>query len=104
MRTDFREQRSAEIAEKTGFTPQIVRDYREVLDDPSVDAIMVATPDHWHAMLTIQGCEAGKDVSVEKPASHNNSRRQSRRYYDNCELLCRSEGNSECWSEACEII
>jgi predicted dehydrogenase len=66
-----REQRGAEMKKKTGRMPKLVNDYRTLLDDKSVDAFMVATPDHWHAMLTIHGCLAGKDVYVEKPASHN---------------------------------
>jgi len=64
-------QRGAEVKEKTGRMPKLVKDYRQLLDDPTVDAFMVATPDHWHALLTIEGCLAGKDVYVEKPASHN---------------------------------
>ncbi|MFT5470450.1 MAG: putative dehydrogenase [Verrucomicrobiales bacterium] len=71
VRDSVREQRGAEMAKKTGLTPKLVKDYRDLLDDPSIDALMVATPDHWHALLTIQGCQAGKDVYVEKPASHN---------------------------------
>ena len=51
--------------------PRLVNDYRTLLADESVDAFMVATPDHWHALPTIHGCLAGKDVYVEKPASHN---------------------------------
>ena len=51
--------------------PRVVEDIRRVLDDPSVDAIVVATPIHWHAPATILACEAGKDVYVEKPVSHN---------------------------------
>lgn len=51
--------------------PKLVNDYRTLLDDKSVDVFMVATPDHWHALPTIHGCLAGKDVYVEKPASHN---------------------------------
>ena len=45
-------------------------DLRRVLDDKSVDAVSIATPDHWHALATIWSCQAGKDVYVEKPASH----------------------------------
>jgi predicted dehydrogenase len=66
-----RERRAAEMKEKTGFLPAAVNDYRTLLDDRSIDAFMVATPDHWHAMITIEGCLHGKDVYVEKPASHN---------------------------------
>ncbi len=51
--------------------PQLVQDYRRMLDDKSIDALLVATPDHWHALPTIQACQAGKDVYVEKPVSHS---------------------------------
>jgi predicted dehydrogenase len=51
--------------------PSTVKDIRRVLDDTSVDAISVATPNHWHALITIWACQAGKDVYVEKPCSHN---------------------------------
>ncbi|MFO0947794.1 MAG: Gfo/Idh/MocA family oxidoreductase [Planctomycetota bacterium] len=52
-------------------TPTVVTDFRKILDDKSVDALVVATPDHWHAPATIHACLAGKHVYVEKPASHN---------------------------------
>lgn len=51
--------------------PKFVQDIRQLLDDKSVDALIVATPDHWHALATIWGCQAGKHVYVEKPISHN---------------------------------
>ena len=51
--------------------PQIVGDFRRVLDDKSVNAVSIATPDHWHAPAAILACDAGKDVYVEKPPSHN---------------------------------
>ena len=51
--------------------PRPVQDLRRVLEDKSVDALVVATPDHWHALATIWGCQAGKHVYVEKPISHN---------------------------------
>ncbi len=52
-------------------TPKVTRDYRTILDDPSVDGLVVATPDHWHALATVTACQAGKHVYVEKPISHN---------------------------------
>lgn len=52
-------------------TPKSEGDLRRVLEDKSVDAIYTATPDHWHAPLTIMACQAGKHVYVEKPLSHN---------------------------------
>lgn len=51
--------------------PKPVQDLRRVLEDKSVDALVVATPDHWHALATIWGCQAGKHVYVEKPISNN---------------------------------
>lgn len=51
--------------------PKPVQDLRRVMDDKSIDAIVVATPDHWHALATIWGCQAGKHVYVEKPISNN---------------------------------
>jgi predicted dehydrogenase len=52
-------------------TVPTVRDVRKFLDDKSIDAISIASPNHWHALQTIWACQAGKDVYVEKPASHN---------------------------------
>lgn len=51
--------------------PKVVKDLRRVLDDKSVDALVIATPDHWHGPATILACDAGKDVYVEKPLCHN---------------------------------
>ena len=52
------------------FRPGYQRDLRRVFDDKDVDAVIVATPNHWHALATIWGLQAGKHVYVEKPASH----------------------------------
>jgi predicted dehydrogenase len=59
------------VAELQGKTPQRETDFRRVLDDPRVDAVVIATPDHWHALMTILALQAGKEVYVEKPVSHN---------------------------------
>ncbi|MHC4324218.1 MAG: Gfo/Idh/MocA family oxidoreductase [Planctomycetota bacterium] len=47
------------------------RDFRELLDDKEIDAVSITTPNHWHSLMTIMACQAGKDVFVQKPASHN---------------------------------
>jgi len=46
-------------------------DYRKLLDDKEIDAVVIVTPDHWHALMTVWACQAGKDVYVEKPASYS---------------------------------
>ncbi|HKW33795.1 MAG TPA: Gfo/Idh/MocA family oxidoreductase, partial [Candidatus Acidoferrum sp.] len=51
--------------------PKTYADIRKLLDDKSIDAISIATPNHWHSLMAIWGCQAGKDVYVEKPCSHN---------------------------------
>jgi predicted dehydrogenase len=59
------------VEKAQGRRPNAVRDFRRVLEDKSVDAVVTGTPDHWHAPVTVWSCQAGKDVYVEKPASHN---------------------------------
>ncbi|NIA15542.1 MAG: Gfo/Idh/MocA family oxidoreductase [Nitrospiraceae bacterium] len=58
-----------EQAEKLGGRVDIYRDFREVLQRGDVDAVVIASPDHWHAIQTVDACDAGKDVFVEKPLS-----------------------------------
>ena len=60
-----------EVTKIQGHKPKTTTDFRKLIDDPKIDALCVGTPDHWHAIPTIQGCLAGKDVYVEKPDSHN---------------------------------
>lgn len=63
--------RSKIVRERAGNTPACVQDIRRALDDPSLDAVSIVTPNHWHALLAIWACQAGKDVYVEKPCSHS---------------------------------
>lgn len=59
------------LGAKLPRAPKVVTDFRRILDDRNVDALVIAAPDHWHAPATILACAAGKHVYVEKPASHN---------------------------------
>ncbi len=69
---DVDEARLAATATKLGVeTSKAVTDMRRILDDRSVDIVVVGTPDHWHSPASILACEAGKHVYVEKPISHN---------------------------------
>ena len=52
---------------RRGHTPETVKDFRRVIDRKDIDVVLVATPDHWHALPTVYACQAGKDVYVEKP-------------------------------------
>jgi predicted dehydrogenase len=54
-----------------GNTPTTYQDVRKALEDKNIDVVSIATPNHWHALMTIWACQAGKDVYVEKPCSHN---------------------------------
>ncbi len=54
-----------------GRAPRLNQDFRRILDDPKVDVLINATPDHWHALGSILACQAGKDVYVEKPMAYN---------------------------------
>ena len=59
------------VAKRQDRKPEGVQDFRRMLDDKNLDAISIATPDHWHAPAAILACAAGKHVYVEKPGSHN---------------------------------
>ncbi len=67
---DHLQRKAAELKDQGIQTAQY-SDLRRVCDDKDIDAVVVATPNHWHALATIWACQAGKDVYVEKPVSHN---------------------------------
>ena len=64
-------EKTAEALAKDGITPKKFTDLRELLASSEIDAVTVATPNHWHSLAGIWACQAGKDVYLEKPVSHN---------------------------------
>src|SRR6056297_1534676 len=66
-------ERAAEFENNHGYRPRLYKDYREMFDNRDIDAVIIATPDHWHCLQTVHACEAGKDVYVEKPVGRTNA-------------------------------
>jgi len=64
-------ERVKRLEETSGFAPSTEFDLRRIYDDKDIDAVVIATTDHWHGLATIWACQAGKHVYVEKPCSHN---------------------------------
>ncbi|WP_439581879.1 Gfo/Idh/MocA family protein [Dyadobacter bucti] len=64
------DKRTAELAAK-GIKVKTYADYRKLLEDKSIDAVVIGTPDHWHCLMMVEACQAGKDVYVEKPIGNS---------------------------------
>src|SRR5712691_12447100 len=68
---DVYDQQVTQARESASEGARAFKDFRRVLDQKDVDAIVVATPDHWHGIIAVSACQAGKDTYVEKPLAHN---------------------------------
>ncbi len=65
------ESRAADVEKMTGKKPILYSDFRKLLENPDIDAVIIGTPDHWHAIIMMEALEAGKHVYVEKPMGHS---------------------------------
>ena len=96
------------LTEKNGHAPVCVQDSRKALEDKNIDAISIATPNHWHSLLTIWGCQAGKDVYVEKPMSHNVAEGkmavEAARKYNRIVQHGTQGRSSKSWAQALDLI
>jgi len=88
VESNFLQKFVGSVQQTLGYSPASERDFRKVLASKDVDAITIATPDHWHAPMAITGLQAGKHVYVEKPCSHNPAEGallvQAQRKYGKC--------------------
>ncbi|MGA2658936.1 MAG: Gfo/Idh/MocA family oxidoreductase, partial [Verrucomicrobiota bacterium] len=65
------ERAAAEVVKAGQAAPKKFKDFRQLLEQKDIDAVIIGTPDHWHALTFIAACEAGKDIYCEKPISHS---------------------------------
>ncbi|MBI1318266.1 MAG: gfo/Idh/MocA family oxidoreductase [Candidatus Hydrogenedens sp.] len=79
----FLEARAREVEKRTGKKVKTFTDMRELFEDKEIDAVSIATPNHWHALAAIWAVQAGKDVYVEKPGTHN--------YFEGLQLMAAAE-------------
>lgn len=105
---DVNEPYLAPAARKAGGSPALLRDYRKILEMKDLDAVVINTPDHWHALQFIQACEAGKDVYVEKPLSlvvaEGRKMVDAARKHKRVTQVGIQRRSSETVREACEIV
>lgn len=96
------------LEKKYGKRPPTSREYRAMLDDKNIDAVIIATPDHWHALPAIQAVMAGKDVYVEKPIGHNVAEGQAMiraaRKYDKVMAVGTQQRSSTNFQKAVEAV
>ncbi len=68
---DVDQARREKAAKQAGSSPKQIKDFRELLAMKDIDAVFITTPDHWHGIVAIEACKAGKDIYCEKPMTHN---------------------------------
>ena len=97
--------RAADVEKKTGKkVPHLYKDWRHVIDNKDIDAVIIGTPDHWHCLPTIFACQAGKDVYVEKPLSNTieecNLMEKAARKYNRVVQVGQWQRSDPHWDEA----
>ena len=102
------ERRAGELAEMTGKSARLYGDFRALLDEDDIDAVMIATPDHWHPIMTIAACEAEKDVYVEKPLANSieecNRMVAAAEHFDRVVQVGQWQRSGPHWDEAIALV
>ena len=103
------EERAAEVEKRTGKRPQTFGDFRKILENKNIDAVIIGTPDHWHAIIMMMALQAGKHVYVEKPMGHSieecNAMVAMAAYYPKLKVQVNMwQRSSKHWFEASDIV
>ncbi|MBN1822643.1 MAG: Gfo/Idh/MocA family oxidoreductase [Prolixibacteraceae bacterium] len=103
------EGRAAEVENLTQKRPVLYKDFREVLDNPDINTVIIGTPDHWHALMMIMALEAGKHVYVEKPMGHsieecNTMVKAAAKYPKQVVQVGMWQRSSKHWFDASEVV
>ena len=102
------QRRANDVEAMTGERPRLYKDFRELLDQSDVDAIIIGTPDHWHCLQTVMACQAGKDVYVEKPMANSIAECElmvrAARHYDRVVQVGQQQRSGKHWQDVVAFV
>ena len=102
------EERAAEVQKTFGQKPKLYKDYRKMLEQKDIDAVIIGTPDHWHCLQLVDSVQAGKDVYVEKPMANTieecNIMVRAANYYDRVVQVGQQQRSNQIFIEVMKLI
>ncbi len=100
--------RAADLAKAHGTSPKQYKDFRKMLEDKDIDAVIIGTPDHWHCLQTVMACQAGKDVYVEKPLANSIAEcqliEQAEQRYGRVVQVGQQQRSADVWNEVMDFM